>query len=84
MSKIVKKVGDIRAVQLRLWRAVLKAESILESPGSNSELQLKAIHCLIQLSGQYISVSKEVRYERGRSELCLETDTGDLLKDFRL
>jgi hypothetical protein len=77
MIKGVKKVGDIKAIQLRLWRSVLIAESILDSSESTTDVKLKAIHCLIQLSGQYIKVCNEVRYEsnRGGAPFKLEEDS---------
>lgn len=85
MSKKVKKVGDFKAVRLRLWRAILRAENIMDSTETSPEQKIKAIHCLIQLSGQYISVCKEVRYERNLDSASLELEVEeDGLFNFKL
>ena len=62
--KRVRKVGDIEAVQVKLWRALLVAEKILEKEENTPEIKLKAVHCIIQLSGQYVTITEEVRKEK--------------------
>ena len=60
----VRKVGDTKAVQLKLWRALLRVEKILESEEASPETKLKAVHCMIQLSGQYASITERIRTEK--------------------
>jgi len=61
--KKVRKCGDREAVKLKLWRAVIEAERILDSPESTPELKLRAIHCLQQVTGQYLKVYAEVEHD---------------------
>ena len=59
-----RKVGDTKAVQLKLWRALLRVEKISESEEVSPETRLKAIHCIIQLSGQYVGITEQVKKDR--------------------
>jgi hypothetical protein len=56
--------GSLRNLQTRLWRAVLKAEAILDYSQEHEsiELQLKAINSLCQCCLGYLSALKSHDY----------------------
>ncbi len=44
--------GNLKALQRKLWVALLHAEDVLEQ-AEQAELRLKAVHALSQCAGQY-------------------------------
>jgi hypothetical protein len=51
-KKSARKPGDLRAIQRKLWGAVLHAEEVMER-AVEDEVRLRAIHALSQACGQY-------------------------------
>jgi hypothetical protein len=52
-KKRARKPGDLGALKITLWRAILEAERVLLE-SEDDELSLKAVHAVSQASGQYL------------------------------
>ncbi len=64
-KKSARKPGDIKALQRKLWGAILHAEEVLEgaSRDQDRELTLKAVHALSQCCGQYSKLLEVGEFE---------------------
>jgi hypothetical protein len=57
-----RKPGDLAALKITLWRALLEAERVLLE-SDDDELSLKAVHALSQASGQYLKLLEIGEFE---------------------
>lgn len=62
------RTGDLKALQRKVWTALLHAEDVLED-AAEPELRLKAIHALSQCAGQYAKLLEVGELEARLSEL---------------
>jgi hypothetical protein len=71
-----RKVGDLKALQRKLWGAICEADDLVVAAGS-AELRLKAIHALVQAGMAYAKVLEigELEARLQALERCL-TDVG--------
>jgi hypothetical protein len=58
--------GDVAKLQRKLWKAIVRAETIME-PGGDDYLALKAAHCLSQVAATFLKA-----VEVGELEVRLE------------
>jgi hypothetical protein len=62
------RTGDLKALQRKVWVALMYAEDVLEE-ATETELRLKAIHALSQCAGQYAKLLEVGELEARLTEL---------------
>ena len=66
-----RKPGDLRQLQLKLWNAILHAETILgrATKGEDDEMGLRSVHAIVQASGAYARLIESGELEGRVTEL---------------
>ena len=66
-NRIARKPGDLSAAKLRVWRAILRAESLLES--SSADIALRAVHAVSQATMSYVKLHETADLELELGEI---------------
>jgi hypothetical protein len=66
-NRIARKPGDLDAAKLRVWRAILRAESLLES--SSADTALRAVHAVSQAAMCYAKLHETADLEMQLKEI---------------
>jgi hypothetical protein len=53
-----RKAGDLPALRIEVWYALLEAIEVMNDPDSSPELRLRCVHAISQVGGVYLNLLK--------------------------
>jgi hypothetical protein len=53
-----RKAGDLPALRIEMWYALLTAIDVMNDPDSSPELRLRCVHAISQIGGVYVNMLK--------------------------
>jgi hypothetical protein len=59
-----RRAGDLPALKIEVWMALLTAAEILADPESAPELKLRCVHAIAQTGGVYMNLLKVSDFEQ--------------------